>query len=701
MNPVDFLKVYLCMNVLLAAGFVFFSGLQKIFARFQIDFSFSDKIKAAQILIFAAILVPMALHLMPSKQLPPLEWGVFHTESETLEGRSLLKKPPMDVRPSPKIELPPPEKSFYDHARIWIMQNLEYKIPTLAVFALITGFALMLIRLSCQASFLLRSVRQAHVIRKLGRVRIALSESVVVPFSVQLFNQSWVVVPSEILQNAKDFAIVVRHELQHHRQRDTLWALVIEFLQCLFFLNPAIYLWKREVIELQEFSCDEALIGHKGVSSRDYGSCLVRVAEAALRARQVYVGTTCMAASSQNSNYQKSFLRRRIEVFTSQERPRYYGWAGALIGTLSVSLTLAVAVGAEKSLRKDEDQVNSGTVVVDPEIQAIADKVLESAIKNANAKAGFAIVADPNTGKILAVANIDTEKKLKGYWSLSQVLEPASVIKTLVAAEAIEKGATTPDESHNCENGTYKYGQRTYHDWKESGWDHLTTTETIAHSSDICSIKIGEKLGVAGVKQMLTDFGFGPGGTAKDFPMAKPGTLPPPEDQNNPRLIPHVSAGFGFRVTPLEMLQAYGAIANGGKLLMPKSANESQTQVVRQVLTSQNSEKVKEILRQVVLSGTAKQAVSEKYSTAGKTATSYIPDLTEWDLVKGRHKGNFAAFIGFAPVKDPKVEIYVGLHDPNTDKSGAHGNAHAAPVFRQLAEEVLAHMKVPADLKAM
>lgn len=697
MKPVEVLKIYLCINILLVFGYIFFISLRQLCAHFKIDYRYSAKIKAAQLLILTSLILPVGLHLTPSKQLTPIEWGAFRTESEIIGKQLAIEKSKTRIVKSSSNIKSTKEISLFLRVKNWIDQNGNHKIHLLFVFFLFAGFLFMVGRLVLNSISIYRLIRQSNIIRKIGRVRIAVSDSVKIPFSVRIGKLSWALIPSDILHNAKDFQIVVRHELQHHRQRDTLWAIAIEFLLCLFFPNPTIYLWKRDIIELQEFSCDEALIGRKGISSLDYGSCLLRVAEAALRARQMYVGTTCMASGSQNSNYQKSFLRRRIEMFTSQERPRHYKWAGALIGTLSVSLTLAVAVGAEKSLRKDEDKVNQGQVIVDPQIQSIANKVLEEAIKKANAKAGFAIVAEPNSGRILAVANIDTAGKLKGYWALSQVLEPASVIKTLVAAKAIESGVTTPEENHNCEKGTYKFGNRIYHDWKKGGWDYLTTTETIVNSSDICSMKIGEKLGVGGIKQMLIDFGFGPDGTAKDFPMAKAGSLPPAEELVHPKLIPHVSAGFGFRITPLELVQAYGAIANGGKLLMPRNSNAGDSQIVRQVLSSQNSEKVREILRQVVLKGTGKPALSGKYSTAGKTATSYIPDLTKWELIEGRKKGNFAGFIGFAPVKDPKIEIYVGLHDPNTDGSGAHGGAHAAPVFKQIAEQVLSHMNVPSD----
>jgi penicillin-binding protein 2B len=107
---------------------------------------------------------------------------------------------------------------------------------------------------------------------------------------------------------------------------------------------------------------------------------------------------------------------------------------------------------------------------------------------------------------------------------------------------------------------------------------------------------------------------------------------------------------------------------------------------------------MREILRGVVLNGTAKgHAQSELYSTAGKTASSYIPDFTDMYLVHQAKKGNFAGFIGFAPAKVPRVEIYVGIHNPHTSDQGAHGSEHAAPVFKQIAEKVLQQMNVAPD----
>lgn len=692
MSSSDLLKIYGCMNGLLIVGYLIFSISKKLGIKFNHQIGFRPSILVAQFPIAVSVIAPVTFHQLPQKTFPQIEWGEFVSIPEGKVKASSLRVKKVKQPASVKDAVQQPVEAEFT-SLLW--NNKITLLPVLLLF----GFCFMLSRFVWNVWRINKLISNSVVIRKLGKVCVALSSSISIPFSVQLLQNRWVVLPESLLERSLDFKIALKHELQHHRQHDTWWAFVMELIICFFFPNPAVYLWKKEIIELQEFSCDESLIGQKGISSHDYGSCLLRVAEAALGNRQMYVGTTCMAAISKDPNNNKSFLRRRIEMFTSQERPRRYRWAGALVGTTAVTLTLAAAFGAEQSIRsKVQNEPNPGSVIVDPDIQSIAEKALAEAIKSQNAKGGFAIVADPTSGKILAVANIDTAGKKTGYWSLSQALEPASHAKVIVAAQAIESGLTGPQDYHSCENGTYKFGNDFFHDWKSGGWERLTTEGTIMVSSDICSIKIGELVGAEALQKMLVQFGFGPGGTAESFPAAMPGLLP--GKTGKAKMIPKITAGFGFKSTPIEMVQAYGAIANGGKLLKPQLANSSGgAEVIRQVMTKENAETVKEILRQVVLKGTGKPAQSHLYSMAGKTATSYIPDLRKWELVEGREKGNYAAFIGFAPVKEPRIEVYVGIQDPNTDGTGAHGGAHAAPVFKRIVEDVLKHMNVSVDMK--
>ena len=690
MSSLSIIKIYFSVNALLICSYILFIALNRIARRASFISEHRQLICVAQALIFFSVVTPFVFHAIPEQHLPLVEWRGFRPAPEGHVSTFNQSGTQSYVQTSVVKKTSRLQKELSSATSTSALNTV--------LLVLCAGFLITSTRLLRSFLKLRALIQAATPIRSLGHVSVVISELISIPFSVRLGRRSWVVLPNKILENSGDFRLALRHELQHHRQGDTSWAIFVELLICFFFPNPAMFFWKKEITELQEFSCDEALIGRKGLSSHEYGSCLVRVAEAALGNREMYAGTTCMATGLKNPIFFKSFLRRRIEMFTHHGRPQTQRWAGLVVGTTATLFTIALAFGAEQSLR--QRKINPGSVVVDASIQKIAELSLTKAIKQQNAKAGFVIVADPNTGKILAVANIDTTKKLKGYWALSHLSEPASFTKTIVAAQAIEKGVTTPYEEHACENGNYQYGDRVYHDWKKTGWAHLTTQQTIMFSSDICSIKIGEKIGADGLRQMLTDFGFGPAGTAKAFPEAQAGQLPPQDDPKRPRLVPYVSSGFGFRVTPLEMLQAYGAIANGGNLLMPRPANapDADVEIVRRVLSPESAEKTREILRQVVLEGTAKdRASSDLYTMAGKTASSFSAGLMELDWMHGNRKSDVAGFIGFAPVKNPRIEVYVGIQDPKISKTGAHGSEHAAPVFKEVAEEVLKHLKVAPD----
>lgn len=699
MNARDFVQVFACMNALIAATYLLQRGLRAASERAGIRIGFRSWIVSSQMLVAVSVALPPLLRCLPRDRGPEIPWSEFRPPSEGMETGAALGKTAWKPKKPLLAAKPPVEDaalSPFERLVRWMDSGQADGFSRLLVAIWALGAGFFLFRFAREYRKLARLLSSAHPLRRVGKTAIVVSEAVGVPFSARLKGIRWVAIPARMVLVPGDFRLAIRHELQHHRRGDTAWAMAIDFMLCFFFPNPMLRLWKKEIDELQEFSCDEALLGRKGISSHDYGSCLLRVAETALRFRETHIGTLCMAATPRNPVYFKSFLGRRIEMFRVAKDFRPRRWVGATVGVLAVSTAVTLAFGAERAIRAGKDRnVNPGSVVVDRSIQAIAEKALKEALKSERARAGFAIVADPRSGKILAVANQDPKRS--GYWALSEMLEPASFMKSIVAAQAIDEGLTTPEEKHSCENGTYVYRGKTFHDWNAKGWDKLSTEDTVGLSSDICAMKIGEKVGDEGLEKMLVRFGFGPEGSAKEFPQAKSGVLP--LSRGRPAgVVPAVSAGYSFITTPLELVQAYGAIANGGELLKPKSADaDDRPDVLRRVVSAESAEKMKEILRQVVLKGTGKgKASSDRYSTAGKTATSYIPDLTKWDLMEGKKKGNFAGFIGFAPVKDPRVEVYVGILDPN-DGTGAHGSTHAAPVFRRIAEDVLDHLKVPSD----
>lgn len=507
--------------------------------------------------------------------------------------------------------------------------------------------------------------------------------------------------PTQVVSQSKDMAIIIHHEIHHHRNGDTVSILWMEIASCLFAFNPFIYFWKRQVTEIQEFACDEKLISQMRVSARDYGQCLVHVAESARGLYSTQVGTTCMGAGPKGPQQLKSFLRRRIEVFQDHQKSHKRGLVGYVLGTVAIVVTAGVAYGAQKSLRSEVVlKPNSGIAKFDPDIQKTTEGILKKYVTKFGAKGGFVLVADSQTGRVLAVANqISNPGSRKKSWALSYEMEPASVMKGVVAASAIDRGLIQADEKLDCGNGKYNYGGRIYKDWKPFG--PLTTTETIANSSNICGIKIGEKLGAKGLEESLKAFGFGPKGVASEFPEAMPGHYPNAGELSETDYVPLISTGYteipGFHVTPLEVLQAYGAIANEGKLMKPMDFSDSSSGIMmKQAISVATAQKMKSVLADAVKNGTGKNAQSSLYSTAGKTSTAYRPESPEHHTLGGER--GIAGFVGFAPVQNPRLVVYVGVIDPtNSYDRNPHGNEHAAPIFKEVIETVLQKMNVASD----
>ena len=123
-------------------------------------------------------------------------------------------------------------------------------------------------------------------LHKIGKTIVLISDSTSVPFSVLFLRKAFVVLPSSLVPHQKEFAIALRHEIEHHRQGDTRWAILLQLLVCAFYLNPFAYLWRKTISQLQELACDESLIRQMGISKHDYGSCLLKVAEMALGSRK-------------------------------------------------------------------------------------------------------------------------------------------------------------------------------------------------------------------------------------------------------------------------------------------------------------------------------------------------------------------------------------------------------------------------------
>ena len=659
------MRVYLLINLWLGLSWLLF----RLIPQFKIS-SRARKV-IAQSLLSLSILAPLGLALLPERTFPRLERTHILTRSIDGDGSfkvssgftRILNEAAVLTEPGPR-DMQTPE-SFANCLQLFL-------------FGAALLFSLRVMAWIRLQRFLKRTI----LLHKLGRVLVTISDDVEIPFSVWMAGRAFVVLPAFLLPHRRDFRIALRHEIEHHRRRDTLWAQGLELMLCAFYLNPAAYALKNTILQLQELACDEALINRMRIPAQAYGSCLLRVAEAALNTRSMHVGTTCMIPDAKKRSH--SFLKRRFKMFVHHEKPpRPKAWAIA-IGTIASLIVMIGAYAAQATLRSSE-AVNSklvnGKKIFDPKIQRIATVELQKGMAAAKASAGFAIVSEASTGAVIAAVSLNDgfDPGLKDDWALSYPLEPGSALKPMIIASALQRGKTTAHEIIDTGNGEYQLGSVANRDVEPFG--KLTTADVVAQSSNIGTIKIAEKLGAQGLEDVFHDFGMGAGGTARDFPGAQSGTIPSsgtlPSDNYLSLISQGVSVRTGLSVTPLEVVQAYSAIANGGHLLraIPLSKSASP-ELVREVLSPEVASEMRKILRRVVTDGTGKGIRNSVVELAGKTSTI---------IINGNQR--VGGFVGFAPAANPKIVVYVMIFDPKI--TGAWGSTTAAPVFREITEKTL------------
>ena len=357
---------------------------------------------------------------------------------------------------------------------------------------------------------------------------------------------------------------------------------------------------------------------------------------------------------------------------------------------------------------------NSVYLTIDRVIQEIAEDELAAGVRKTKAKKGFAIVSDPHTGRILAVANYPTfdpnnSRKVTlaeaRNTALLDTFEPGSVVKPFVIAHAIDIKSTTPNEEHDCDHGAMRIGRHTIHD------DHaaasLTTAQTLIRSSNICTYKIANKMGKEATYHALKDFGFSTHNGLIGFPGETVGYISDFRKWATIRFA-NVAFGHGFAVTGLELVQAMGALANGGHLMKPVLVervissdglvvSSTPTQVIREAVSPSTARTMRGILEQVVSDdeGTGKKAATNLYTVAGKTGTAQKVEPGVKGYAKGKYIGSF---IGFSPVQDPHLVIYVLIDEPSG--LSYYGGVAAAPVFAGIAERSLKYLNVAPDKPA-
>jgi cell division protein FtsI (penicillin-binding protein 3) len=343
-------------------------------------------------------------------------------------------------------------------------------------------------------------------------------------------------------------------------------------------------------------------------------------------------------------------------------------------------------------------------LTLDEKIQYITEKALAEAVEKWKAPGGVAIVQNPNTGEILAMASQPTYDPNDFAKSppealqdrgLSWVYEPGSTFKLVTVSAVLEEKLANPDEVVNCQQGSIVLAGHVIHDHKPFG--SLSVRDVVVNSSDVGAIKLGLRLGERRLYKYIRSFGFGEK-TEVELPGEERGLLKPPSSWSGIS-IGEISMGQEIGVTPIQLVTTYSAVANGGVLFEPRlihdlflgQAHDAMPPVPgHRVISGRTASLMKEILGAVVERGTGRAAQLAGYSAAGKTGTAQKIDPSG-----AYSKSHYvASFVGFAPLGKPVVTILVVIDSP---VGAIYGAEVAAPVFKSIAEQTLGYLNVPQD----
>jgi cell division protein FtsI (penicillin-binding protein 3) len=342
---------------------------------------------------------------------------------------------------------------------------------------------------------------------------------------------------------------------------------------------------------------------------------------------------------------------------------------------------------------------------MDRVIQHITERELHDAVVLHRAAGGTAVVMDPRTGEILAMANEPTfnpnsyalaRDEDRVNLAVQAPYEPGSTFKMVTASAAVEEQAFRMDELIDVSAGAIRIGPRTIKDVHASGV--LNFMDVIVKSSNVGAIKIGLRLGPERLGRYIRRFGFGTK-VCPDVRGETAGIVADPARWSDSTLA-SVSMGYEVGVTPLQMAAAVSSVANGGHFVQPRlvralRVGTTRTEVtpleLRRTVTSETAAELLAIMEQVVQRGTGTTAAIPGYTVAGKTGTAA-------KIIGGRYSKTdyHSSFVGFVPSRNPALAIIVVIDSPRV--GGFYGGVVAAPVFKKIAEPALRYLGVPQTL---
>lgn len=348
-------------------------------------------------------------------------------------------------------------------------------------------------------------------------------------------------------------------------------------------------------------------------------------------------------------------------------------------------------------------------LTIDQQLQYIVERELRAGVELNRAVAGTAVVMDPHSGEILAMASwpsfnpnayAGSVEAARRNRAVQDLYEPGSTFKVVTASAALEERLMPPDAMIDTNPGVVRFKGSVVDEYGGKNYGVLSFTDVLVRSSNVGAIKIGLQLGPERLGLYVQRFGFGRP-TSPDFPGESPGIVHD-SSRLNDRALASVSMGYQVGVTPLQMAAAMSAVANGGNWIEPRVVRalvrdgvrtKVTPKIVRRVISRETVLELTPILEKVVEDGTAKKAQIPGFTVAGKTGTAD-------KLVNGRYSNidQNVSFVGFAPSRNPAITVIVMIDTPRGGPDT--GGAVAAPLFRRIAEASLRHLGVPANVNA-
>ena len=343
---------------------------------------------------------------------------------------------------------------------------------------------------------------------------------------------------------------------------------------------------------------------------------------------------------------------------------------------------------------------------IDRSIQFLAESKLEQGIEKYGARGGMIGIMDPKTGNILALSSFPTfdprsyqkySEDLFRNTFISDLYEPGSTFKPIIMSSALDANAVTPETKCNICSGPISIGGFEIHTWNDKYYPNITMLETIQHSDNTGMVFVSQKLGLDRTISYLNKFGMGRN-TGVDLQGEVSGVL---KDRDSWYTVDLATTAFGqgISVTPIQLLTAVAAIANGGRLMEPHivSAVEYEygnpikipPKTLGQTIKPETAKIMTDIMVNAVNKGEASWTRLKGFRIAGKTGTASIPIAGHYDPNQ-----TIASFIGFAPAEDPKFVMLVVLDRPTTSIYGAET---AAPIFFDISRSLLTHFRVPSS----